>query len=115
MTQKELFEEVFGENIFTGRRTQERTDRRTGAYAFMKRKMGMTTNEIALETGKNHATVSSGIKRFEGLLESKDKIAIEIWLYITYRVKAILAYTDGEILTIEGEVEEVYTKKKIKA
>lgn len=112
MTQKELFEEVFGENIFTGQRTQERADKRIASYAFMRKKMGMNYEEIAHSVGKNHATVYAGVKRFDGLIEFGDKNIMDVWDYINIRVNAILAYTDGKILTIDGEMEEVYAKKK---
>ena len=106
MTAIDIFNEVFDGNVFIRPKTQERTDKRTCAYTFMKRKMGMSISEIASETRKDHATISAGIKRFEGLLETNDKIAVELWEYVNKRVNAILAYTDGEILTIDMQVDK---------
>lgn len=113
MTTIELFEEVFEENVFADPRTQERTDKRCGAYLYMKKVMGMGHVEIGREIGRSHSTVGLGAKRFEGLLEIGDKSAENIWRIINERVDDILAYTDGELLTIEGEVDYMYTSKKI--
>ena len=102
MTAIELFTEVFGENVFDDPRTQERTDKRTGAYYYMKKVMGMTHHEIAKEVGRNHSTVGVGAKRFKGLLEIGDPGAMEIWRMVDDGIKRILAHTDGEILSIDG-------------
>lgn len=106
MTTIELFTEVFGENVFDDPRTQERTDKRTGAYYFMKKVMGMTHENIAAEIGRNQSTIGVGAKRFQGLLEIGDPGAIEIWRVMDDGIKRILEHTDGEILTIDMQVDK---------
>ncbi len=101
MTIIELFIEIFGENVFEGPRTQERADKRTGAYYYMKKVMGMTHENIAAEIGRNQSTIGVGAKRFQGLLEIGDPGAIEIWMVMYDGIKRILAHTDGEILNID--------------
>jgi len=77
-----IFEKVFGEDIFTGARTRERSAKRTAAYAYMREVMGMTHMEIGAEVGRNQSTVGLGAKRFLGLLESGDAEAENIWMTI---------------------------------
>lgn len=97
MTTIELFTEIFGDNVFEDPRTQERTDKRTGAYYYMKTVMGMTHTEIADEIGRNQSTVGVGAKRFAGLLESGDPEAVEIWRMLNDGVNALTERTDYQI------------------
>lgn len=97
MTTIELFTEVFGENVFEDPRTQERTDKRTGAYYYMKKVIGMTHHEIAKVVGRNHSTVGVGAKRFKGLLEIGDPEAVEIWRMLNDGVNALTERTDYQI------------------
>ena len=112
MTTIELFTEIFGEDVFEDPRTQERTDKRTGAYYYMKKVMGMRLYEISDETGRNHSTVSVGIKRFTGLLDTGDSSALEIWKNINERANTILAHADGEILDIDVKLVSTIAKQK---
>ena len=105
MTIKQIFTEIFGENVFEDPRTQERTDKRTGAYYYMKTVMGMTHQEIAAEIGRNQSTIGVGGKRFKGLLEIGDPGAKEIWRVIDDGINRILEHTDGGILTIDRSVD----------
>ena len=98
MTTIELFTEVFGENVFDDPRTQERADKRTGAYYYMKKVMGMTHENIAAEIGRNQSTIGVGAKRFQGLLEIGDPGANEIWRVMDDKIKRIMAHTEGVIL-----------------
>lgn len=107
MTIIELFTEIFGEDVFVGPKTQGRADKRTGAYTYMKKAMGMRLYEISDEVGRNHSSISVGIKRFKGLLETGDPLAVEIWRNIDERANAILEHKDGEILTIDREVASI--------
>lgn len=112
MTTIELFTEVFGENVFEDPRTQERTDKRTGIYYYMKKVIGMTHHEIAREVGRNQSTVGVGAKRFAGLLEIGDPGAMEIWRVMDDGIKRIMAHTDDEILNIGGKLVSTIAKQK---
>lgn len=101
MRLKQLFAEIFGENVFEDPRTQERTDKRTGAYYFMKKVMGMTHHEIAKEVGRNPSTIGVGAKRFKGLLEIGDPVAVKIWRMMDEGISGILTHTEEDILTID--------------
>ena len=105
MTTIELFTHVFGDNVFEDPRTQERSDKRTGAYYYMKKVIGMTHHEIAKEVGRNHSTVGVGAKRFAGLLEIGDPGAMEIWRVMDDKIKRIMAHTEGVILEIDMPVD----------
>ncbi len=79
MTHRELFIEIFGEDVFEGARKQHKTDRRTAIYYFMSEMLKMKDVDIAAAIGRSRPTVIQGRQRFKGLLESQDKIAIAIW------------------------------------
>lgn len=92
MTIKQIFTEIFGENVFEDPRTGYKTDRRTAAYAFMSSVLDMEDARIAEAIGRSRTTVLQGRRRFAGLIESGDKTAIAIWKHMNERIK--LLYSD---------------------
>lgn len=83
-----FFELVFCENVFNRSKKREVADKREAAYLFMRNlKMGWT--EIGRKTGRNHSTVISGVKHFEGLLEVNDLRAKQIWDEMIKRIEAV--------------------------
>lgn len=94
MKHRELFIEIFGEDVFEGARKQHKTDRRTAIYYFMAEMLKMKDVDIAAATGRSRPAVIQGRQRFKGLLESQDKIAIAIWEHMNERIK--LLYSELE-------------------
>ena len=111
MTHRQLFIEIFGEDVFEGPRKQNKTDRRIAIYYFMSEMLKMKDVDIAAATGRSRPAVIQGRQRFKGLLESQDKIAIAIWVHMSERLK--LLYSDLESCSEinKGELEVVPTKE----
>lgn len=100
-----FFELVFCENVFNRSKKREVVDRREAAYLFMRNlKMGWT--EIGRKTGRNHSTVISGVKHFEGLLEVNDSRAKQIWAEMTKRIDAITDETGAPAIEITVRVDK---------
>lgn len=70
---------IFGENIFEGRKTKERVDKRLAAYTFLRKKKELKYEEIGRMVGRDHTTIISGVDRFEGLLKNGDRGAMSVW------------------------------------
>lgn len=111
MTHRQLFIEIFGQDVFKGPRTGYKTDRRIAAYAFMSSVLKMKDARIAEAIGRSRTTVVLGRQRFLGLMESGDKIAIAIWKHMNERIKLLYSDLDrcGEI--DKGELEVVPTRE----
>lgn len=94
MTTLEIFKEVFGENVFVASRKREIVDKRIAAYTCMHILMKMKYREISELTGRSHATIINGEKRFKGLLQVGDKKAKKIWKDMNVEIVRLLARLD---------------------
>ena len=101
-----LFELVFRENVFTSSKKRDVVDRREAAYVFMNRNLKIGWTEIGRKTGRNHSTVISGVKHFEGLLEVNDLRAKQIWDEMTSRIDAITDETGAHTIEITVRVDK---------
>ena len=111
MTHRQLFIEIFGQDVFKDPRTGYKTDRRTAAYAFMSSVLKMEDARIAEAIGKSRATVIQGRRRFAGLIESNDKIALAIWKHMNERIKLLYSDLEGRSEINKRELEVVPTKE----
>jgi len=111
MTHRELFIEIFGQDVFKDPRTGYKTDRRIAAYAFMSSVLKMKDAHIAEAIGRSRTTVILGRQRFLGLMESGDKIAIAIWKHMNERIKLLYSDLEGCSEINKGELEVVSTKE----
>ncbi len=111
MTHRQLFIEIFGQDVFKDPRTGYKTDRRIAAYEFMSSVLKMKDARIAEAIGRSRPTVIQGRQRFKGLLESQDKIAIAIWKHMNERIKLLYSDLEGRSEINKGELEVVSTKE----
>lgn len=111
MTHRELFIEIFGQDVFKDPRTGYKTDRRTAAYAFMSSVLKMKDAHIAEAIGRSRTTVIHGRQRFADLLDSNDKIALAIWEYMNERIRLLYSDLDGRSEINKGELGVVSTKE----
>lgn len=105
MTTLEIFENVFGENVFVKSRKREIVDKRIAAYTFMRKMMKMTYREIADATGRTHATVINGVKRFTGFLEVGDADAVKLYVDMYNHIIPFLTQYGGPVPAIETDAE----------
>lgn len=73
------FNAFFGEDIFVDSRKRDVADKRQAAYTFMHEIMNMNYREIGEVSGRTHATVLEGVRRFKDLLEINDERATYIY------------------------------------
>ena len=111
MTHRQLFIEIFGQDVFKDPRTGYKTDRRTAAYAFMSSVLKMEDARIAEAIGRSRTTVIHGRQRFTDLLDSNDKIALSIWEFMNERIKLLYSDLEGRSEINKGELEVVPMKE----
>lgn len=73
------FNAFFREDIFVDSRKRDVVDKRQAAYTFMHEIMNMNYREIGEVSGRTHATVLEGVKRFKDLLEVNDRSATYLY------------------------------------
>lgn len=101
-----FFELVFCENVFNRSKKREVVDRREAAYVFMNRNLKIGWTEIERKTGRNHSTVISGVKHFEGLLDVNDFRAKQTWDDMISRIDAITDETGAPTTEITVLVDK---------
>ena len=111
MTHRQLFIEIFGQDVFKDPRTGYKTDRRTAAYAFMSSVLKMEDARIAEAIGRSRTTVLQGDNGSQDNLESNDKIALAIWEFMNERIKLLYSDLEGRSEINKGELEVVSTKE----